>query len=575
MKRQTLVIGVMSLTAVSMFTSCVDDKYDLTDIDTTSRFTVDDLTVPINVSEIKLENVISLDDNENISKIEFDGKECYAISKGGSIETDEFTIDGVKVNKLDIDPTLIPINIAQNIPSLPVEFPLELDIPTNLNRPAYKFEMNNVDDALKSLTKILTVNDIEIKVVLSLPSELIGNDNTISFKNIQLQLPWGLILDENKYAYSQDSGLLEIEELPVESNGTATISLKAKGLDLGDKGNVINHYLAISGNVGVISGKIDMILKNIAVPAGNYNITASYEVSGFELASFSGNIEYKMDQIDIAPISLKDLPDFLDSPDTELIIANPQILIGINNPVGNYGLKGTGVISLTSNFKGGFKKPSLSDPFVIEGNHSNIAFCTSKNGYEYVQFDGLRTILTSGDKNVGGLPESISVNIHDIVFAGNVKDFPLGNIGKADGTYEFTAPLGFGENSKVIYETSVDGWSSDDLDDVNITKIHVKANCTTNLPVGVYLTLQPIDKKGNVIAVKEESSLSIDPKCNKAPIAISLEGANGPIHGFDGIKFKATVSQNSPQNTEALGPDLLIKLDDIRVTVDGYYETDF
>ena len=47
MNRQFLVNGLLSITAVSMMTGCVDDKYDLNDIDTTSRFTVDNLTVPI------------------------------------------------------------------------------------------------------------------------------------------------------------------------------------------------------------------------------------------------------------------------------------------------------------------------------------------------------------------------------------------------------------------------------------------------------------------------------------------------------------------------------------------------
>ena len=88
--------------------------------------------------------------------------------------------------------------------------------------------------------------------------------------------------------------------------------------------------------------------------------------------------------------------------------------------------------------------------------------------------------------------------------------------------------------------------------------------------------MQAIEKKGNEIPVKENSSrFSVDPKCTNSPVELFIEGANGPIHNFDGVKFRDFVSQDNENNTEALGPDLFIKLDNIRVTVDGYYETDF
>lgn len=571
--RQTLTKGVLSIATVSLITGCVDDKYDLTDIDTTSRFTVDNLTVPVNISEIKLENVISLDDNENISKIEIGGRECYAISKGGSIETSDFNIGAIHVNEVQIVPSNISVDVPSitSVPGIDIPVPT-LDLPSSPLR-SYEFKMENVDPALKVLTNIKTAEPIKVDVVLSVPQELVAGESRVTFNNLVIQLPWGLITDVE--GYDKETGEMNITEIPVDKDGKARFSLNAGGLELGDKGEIVNGLLKINGEVGVKSGQINMTLKNVTIPS-NVNINVDYSVSSFDLESFSGKIEYRMEGIDIAPISLSGLPDFLDSPETEIRIADPQILISINNPVGKYGLKGQGVINLVSNFKGGFSYEHPSDVFFMEGEHSDLAFCTPKDGYTYVLFNGLGNILTSGNDQVGGLPESISVNILDIVFAGDVQDFPLGSLGKADGSYDFTAPLGFGEGSKVVYETSVDGWGSDDLDDVNINRIHLKANCTTNLPVGVNLHVQPIDKNGNIIPVKENSALfSVDAKCQNAPVELFLEGVNGPIHGFDGMSFRAIVSQNEPGNTEALGPDLYIKLDQIRVTVDGFYETDF
>ncbi|MDE6511450.1 MAG: hypothetical protein K2L00_05105, partial [Muribaculaceae bacterium] len=248
----------------------------------------------------------------------------------------------------------------------------------------------------------------------------------------------------------------------------------------------------------------------------------------------------------------------------------PQILVGIKNPVGRYNLEGKGRITLTSNFKDGSKVPYSSSSFTLSGDSSELAFCTAREGYEYVAFDGLRNVLSNGES---GLPSSIEVNIENLNFAGAVTDFPLGDLGSAEGDYRFNAPLAFGEGSRVVYETTEGDWGSDTLDDVYINTIHLKATCTTDLPVSVQLSVVPIDKEGKEIAIKEESGrFEVPAMGNDHPVELSIESLNGPITGFDGVKFRAIVSQDNPANTSAIGPDLSIILKDIRVTVDGYFE---
>lgn len=567
--QQSLIKGLMSVAAIGIITGCVDNNYDLSDIDTSSRFNVDNLTVPVNLSEIKLENVIKLDDNENITKLkDKDGREYYAINKGGDINTSDFTIGSVHVDQLTIDPTNINVSLPSvtTIPGVEIDVP-DIDLPASPLEP-YEFKLENVDASLKMLQGITAKDPIKVEVVLSVPSELMNSNSVISFNDITLQLPWGLVTDAKNYDAS--TGKLTIEKTAVESDGKATIAINAFGLELGEKGKVENGNLNIAGKVGIVSGKLKMKVKDITIPE-SIGIRADYFVSAFDLASFNGKIDYNMENIEVAPISLSDLPEFLDGQETEIRIANPTITVSINNPVGKYGLSGTGVIKLTSNFKNGVSVEHKSAPFTMTGEHSDLAFGTPVEGYTTVVFDGLGDILAN---NNSGLPESITVSIEDIVFAGEVKEFPLSNLGNANGDYNFTAPLGFSAGSKVIYETSDDGWGGDDIDKININKIHVKALCSTNLPVNVDLTMTPIDKNGNEIAVTENSSrFKVDAMSQNQPVELSIEGANGkPIHDFDGIKFKAIVTQDNPANTEALGPDLFIKLNDIKVTVDGYYD---
>lgn len=592
MKRQTLVNGLLSLTVFSFMTGCVDDKYDLSNIDTTSRFIVDDLTVPINLSEIKLDKVIKLN-NENIS-VE-DG--TYAIKKDGAIAPTEFTIGGVQVNAPQIAPS--SVYVGMNGLSVPpgTFIPGNVELGPISIQPSdlvgYEFRMENIDKALLVLNNIKTT-PIEIKVELKVPEVLATEGNKITFENLELQLPWGLTGVSGVSSYDPATGKVTVAQLMVGSNGKAILPISADGLELNEKGEVKNQELAISGKVGVMSGQIRLSVQNVTMPE-SLDIDVNYTVSSFDIESFSGKIDYNMDDINIAPISLNDLPDFLNDPMTNIIIANPQINVKIKNPVAKYGLTGHGRLTLSSKFKEGNPISRSSDVFNLTDSDGdgicNLTFApeASEGDPNVCAFPGLGYVLTVLDPNPSfisggqGLPESISVLIEDLNFAGDVEDFPLSNIGSAEGDYTFNAPLGFENGSTVFYETTEDGWSSDDLDKVNIKTINLVAKCSTDLPVSLQLSVEPVDKSGKVISIIENSkAFDVPANAKDQIVTLTIKAKEGTtITNFDGIKFTAIIGQHSPWypdgggTTEALGPDLLIKLDDLRVTVDGYYETDF
>ena len=586
-KKVTLAKGLLSIAALNMMTGCVDDKYDLSDLDTTSQFKVNNLIIPVELKTIKLDNIIDIADDDptikkdTLNKGTSQEKVIYSIEKGGSIEPTQFSLKEVEVASTYIQPTNIPISV--NLPELPnipgITIPtITVDLPATELRP-YEFTMEHIDKALQVLSNVNVDpnNPIDIEVVLNVPTELIGNDIKVAFKNVLLQLPKDLIIDNSNY--SKVTGKLLINELPVV-DGKATLNIKAYGLDLGDKGKVENQTLSISGEVGVIEGQISIDLKSLSIASGDYNIKAEYHVSGFKVVNFSGKINYDMDDININPISLNDLPDFLDSPETNIIIDDPVILVSLTNPVGEYGLTGSGTLNIKSNFE----KESItySGSFTLSGNESKLAFCAKDKGnsipagYTKIEIEGLNRILTSGNN---GLPKTIDVSVSNLIFKGNVNKLPLTDLGVAKGDYSFSAPLALGNETKIIYNTTETGWGSDDLDKVNIYLIHLDAECTSNLPVNASIKIFPIDKNGKDIEVEENKELTITANTAGEQIGLNIQGkkVNGkisPIKDFDGIRIEATVTQTS-NNPEALGPNLEIMLSKVRVTVSGDYTTDF
>lgn len=72
----------LSLTAVAVasmpLTACIDDNYDISDIDTTAEIKVNNLVVPVNLDEITLSNVFDLDDESVVKEV--DGIYATALS---------------------------------------------------------------------------------------------------------------------------------------------------------------------------------------------------------------------------------------------------------------------------------------------------------------------------------------------------------------------------------------------------------------------------------------------------------------------------------------------------------------
>ncbi len=67
------------LAAMLLLTGCMDDNYDLSNINTTTEVKVNGLTIPVNLNEVKLDALIDLGEDSDI-KEETDpvtGKKIY------------------------------------------------------------------------------------------------------------------------------------------------------------------------------------------------------------------------------------------------------------------------------------------------------------------------------------------------------------------------------------------------------------------------------------------------------------------------------------------------------------------
>lgn len=542
--------------------SCIDDKYDLSDIDTTVQVKVDDLVIPINIDQIDLESIIDLDEDGIVQVV--DG--AYTVVKGGTIDSDAINVDPISIKCPNIDPTVDEIH-AVDASGVTMQFPLS----TVSTR--YSFKSNVITDKIEGLSTVYA--DFEIKITFSLKPNPGGE---ITLSGVRVNLPKGLIIDEN---YNKTTGVYVADKVNMVG-GKASLTIPVKGIDFGAEYYAVNpfdaqtHIVALDGELSIGGGTIDC--KNSTLHR-TLDFKVEYSFGTLDVRAIDGKINYPIDGVDISRIDINDLPDVLSQPGTNISLANPVIYFGINNPLQDCKLTASSGLSITA-VRGGqaSKTYSLDEDLTVGYGHAdgeyNFMMCPAPNKVEKLDpefpdpkkyvFSTLGNIL-SGD----GIPEALDVKfVNPGVRNQEVENLLVGhNYGSVHGKYKFVAPLQFDGQSKIIYTDVMDGWYSEDMDYLTIETLVVDATISSNVPLTLDFTGYPIDKDGkriNNVAI-EGAKVNANAKDQKVSIRIT-----GAVTGLDGVEFVATAV--AAPDSPALSPDMKITLDHVRPCVSGYYQ---
>lgn len=531
---------------LATFTSCVDDKYDLDNVDTTFGVKLDNLVVPVNLSTITLDKVLDVDDDSLIEKFPEGASpenQYYAIRKSGSFEADPVFVDLLETLN---DATIRPYN-------LPVVNSIVMPLNTH-----YSYLINNVDEALVNLT-YLALDEKPMEINLKVTTQ---GGNPVNIKNLVIQLPEFFVAYYN--GKKIENNFLEIAELP---SGTLPQPIQVAALDYTKspltplKRNPYDtkKYLDIAGDdIGIRSATLDVTDVS--------EITASFSMSGFIANNVSGNIDYKIDAPKIAPVSLSDLPDFLKDGNSNLILSNPQLYLDFENPLGAYYNFDINIVPSGNNGTPIYE--SLS-PFITQ-------FALAVNSNDLALGDDYRDLVKQSSQQMKyilageGLPEEISFSLANASLAGEVKDFELGRNLQIAGSYTFFSPLSFDEGSQIIYTDKETDFFGDDLSQINVEYLRLSAYPVSTIPFAVQLEVYPLNHEGEHI--KDANGREV-----MASGAVSAYASGNevleilfdqPFTGLDGVEFNVVVNN---LNGDKLSPSQTITLNDIKAKITGDY----
>jgi len=584
-----LLTGVVAATTLP---GCVDNDYDLSDIDTTVQMQVKDLTLPINIDPIQLKSILDPSENSIIKDL---GGE-YAMIQNGKITSDEIKIERQKVTAPEIKPTVRELHETTGTGA---------SIPGTDITATYSYIISDVTgdfsyDKADIPSEILAINQIGADWTISIDVNVSQTEmslESMELKDLVLSLPKGLSTDADNYDATTGDLVLGTVKLPAGTD-RYRMDIKVHKVDLTkwDKKDYTftpatgsgKGKIHLSGHVGLKSGIAKLTVSGGHASSVTMKLTPV--LSEIDIKSFSGRVQYTFSNMNIPDIDISDLPDLLADPETSLLLTNPQLYIKVNNPVANYGLDASTGLEMTPMRNGVARNTCSLNPgqTILIGHSKGVTgpytFCISPEKPEkyYEGFESATQVyctdlakILSGD----GIPTSISVNLPNAgTVPGDVTDFILGeSMGKVDGEYTVYCPLNLGKDTHIVYSSTEDGWNDETVDRISIKELELTTTITNTLPFDVVLSGYPL----SVNPSGTEPQQSIDPATNK-PVTIKeikvgarqtvsiTTNTDGTVEHLDGIHFVARAVINN-DNTTVLAPEDCITLNDIRVTVSGYY----
>lgn len=598
--------------------SCIDSDYNLSDLDTNVTVPVNNLTLPLNMESLTLHTVLDLDENSQVK--EHNGQ--YAVVVEGTFESDPIQVDNFNMNGADIENIVgkatkstgnararVKKTKSGELERLVAQYTLPTE-KTNVS-----ISGKDVTEAIQSLKSVNVNTSISTKVNIDKEKKLNDVVKSMRVENFSFKVPKGLegtlvLKTKDGKQYTTDkidskTGVAEFDaEEIVMPDGEFEMEFNVSSLNEDILEQTLdqikeNDNFSVEDNFGVNDGAIGIYDSDFkdqykdktdeekynALP-DELNYVSEQEMTDISVEDFSGNLDYAVEDVNIEPIDLSDVPDLLNQTGTYLNFTNPQLYLSLNNPVAD-GAEQTVPAStkfeITSVDKDGKEnKYSLDKGEEIVADAANNYFYLSPKTVEnadkyesfeqaeHVKFSTLGQILSGGDEATSlGIPTQLVVKAIDTrVKADNIQNFKLGQeFAPISGRYVFYAPLSLTPGSRIRYQEEYDGWNTEELDDIIISALKVSCDVTTDVPFALEVKMTPIDKFGKRLTNCTATGKVVS-KAQKQKLELVM---TGEIKNLDGIVIDAYATAESD---DTLTPNMNINMENIKASVSGKYQSE-
>ena len=614
-------------------TSCVDNDYDLDNTDYTLGIETN-ITLPsCSTDSIYLRSFMDLEEDGVIQYVwdEQLRDSIFCVRETGSANIDPIRINEIKIAKPQLSPieteiylrdivnlheqTTNKVKIQIQNPLLDEEIEVDLDTAFvyDLKEGDAKYSIKNAsaDRISADVVSIEYVGIGDVDVTLAI--QLTGFPSYIPkmhLDNMSLSYPADLNITNCKFNGNDckiDNGTIIISGEKGEAlniSDGVQLKLTINGLQIGDsfKFYADEHRVELNGDF-ILNGSFrieasefntkellekikSLTLKDVlAFRAGNWNslIPVTLGVKGnaefdkdIVIKTFTGEVTHNVGSI--APIKLDDLPDFLNDDEVVLDLDNPVLLFTAEHDIPSSVFTSIELKSNTCETPVKTEKVTLDEgenKYYIADKTPN-ALPENYKDAKPVGFTGSVPAL------IQKIPERIDIDVEPVKL--HAQELDITRSYKVDIDYEVFAPLTFGENFKLVYSDTEQGWAKDldDLEDLNAEKLELKGKIDCDLPAEFELTLIPLDANGKKIDALEVNSVKANGNAKNQEFQFTIKAAKGHslndvlagkngVKQLDGIKYSARLSGIKG---ETLKKDASIRLHSMNVSVKGILSYD-
>ena len=543
-------IGCLAL-ASCLLSACVDDKYDVNDMDMTIGSTSDLALPSLSTDSILLKNIMDLGEDD-IIKVK-DGE--FRLVTSGQANMTETEVNEITISKPNIE--AVHTNVQLNTNGNPARYRAVAGVPdetfayTITEQNKAFFEVNETSNVISE--DLVDVDVVAFKEGIVLKSTLNltfsnGGDfiKKIHLQNLSLSTPKDLSFEKAELTYTQNGqsrtnqvsisdGLVSISgenDVVVDAGKPVYLALtldmaevNGNGISFVNKKIEINSLFKFNGTFAIKSEEFENLSAAQLQQIQDNGIASviPQEVAFDIVSAFSDNISVvRVDAIaqkavsEPEPIVLDNMPNFLKDESVKIVLNNPPFIIEWNNPFP----AGSVVNSDAAAVKNNLTIESVKGDEVIARKLATLsgipsgksilvladAPATAEVPARYASYNRINVVVENLNELLMTIPDKICINFAPVTIA--LKDLVPGQY-NTQVDYCVDTPLEFLGGSKLIYEDVEDVEDDmDDASDFDAKAIEIQANVVTNLPMDLTLSVDALDRngrslKGGVIDVND------------------------------------------------------------------------
>lgn len=583
MKKKHLKLGSCALMASLLtLSSCVDNDYDLTkDIDLTIQVGGSEFAIPGGETEpIKLSKILDIEE-DGVVKIDNEGN--YYLLQEGTQSTTDISVAGFQVQS----PSINPIKPTLNFYIPPMTGLPPADISADLPEEKTNFELKG-ENLPADITSLSFIDmDMEAVIHFSIPTNIISK---LTLEKVRLSFP--------KFISSPKltNGVFSLPKEIIYADGL-TVTIPVDGIDCKEDGVTFTKgdeysQLLMGGTIS-LDGEVSINTGDVLGSTGNVSVNLTVNItlrdkqsqqSFINIASVTGIVQPKID-INIDPVTLSGLPDFLDDEKVKLSVRNPMVFFMAKNntPVA---ANVNGTIKSFINKEGGGREAvgdSENNPvrfaFKLE-KEKEQEFCLSP--FDPVKEGVTHVIVTDLPRLIDRIPDIFEFEVNADATTDETT-VELGRTYNITTDYDVNVPFVFGKNiTTIVYKDSVDGWY-DDLKDYEIQQVNATATAFNTIPLGLNLTAKAltVDNQGKAEELKGVAiTVIVDGKKDgiikagknntaaESTLVIEIkETTSGAVKRLDGLAFEIVAASAEDAEGQQLNENQTLQLKNVRLKV--------